>query len=298
AAAAASPAAVHVIHPGTARPAVAVPRGFFAASLSLTLPATLVLAFVVLFIPRVLFPTRVWESRLQRAAGLVEPIATFNSRFAQLARATDPAAQREGLADLAAEMSRAMNQPVAVTPQAVSEAIRTLHLTLARESIEWLEEADKARPDDWRARREASRVWLLLAAIARDQGDADSARGAADEGLAIAVPSPLPPRGLTASQHAWIALVHETRASLLNDDSELAGAMSSLQSAATLDPFNVDHAHRLFKWAMQLLRADEARTWAAKTIELNTLTRLDPEVKSLSQQELQRIRSYLDTSKP
>lgn len=221
-----------------------------------------------------------WESALAAAAADLHPIAEVWSRLNRLQADPDAAARvGDSLDKVRADLADALG--LAGSVQGLDPLVA---LTLWKEA-----KADRvhdhlygaalrAFPSHGRTRA-ASVNWMLsVAESARRLGHDENARDwLYRAGMIARRGTELP----DADAAVWnlLANVHTAHFRLLGGDEHARFAAAAWGRAAALDPYGVAPAHRLTLALAELGRADEAATWARKTLALNENLRLDPLVQ-------------------
>lgn len=240
-----------------------------------------------------------WQARLFEARAVVAEIGSLHERLASLGGPDSRGDSPEAIAlALSIALDRrgalAPGQRVGSTPADVQRALARLESIDLSDAAEKLLEAAAIHPDDWRPRREASRLLLRAsggcAHVLNDPSRATEL--AADALTAMAMPDPV--TDAAAAQHAqspqwrWLAIVHQEQARLAEalgyPDRALGAAtrsLAALERAATQDPWNLDVAVRAMRAAVQAGDGPAARKWAGKVLELAPLMRLDPAARGL-----------------
>jgi tetratricopeptide (TPR) repeat protein len=185
--------------------------------------------------------------------------------------------------------------PPALTEQDALNAAAAAQARLIPRAIDLLLQASTLYPQDWRVRREAARLCMQAAGLAHGAGRHADAIGWAQRavdtviaGGGTGVPTP--------TELGWLALIHEAREQLSGDPAPLHEAAAALEAAAAGDPYNLEYAVRLFNLHMKLGDRESARAWGRRAIELDGLTRLDREVRGLSDAQRREIRAALGGS--
>jgi hypothetical protein len=132
-----------------------------------------------------------------------------------------------------------------------------------------------------------------VAAAAARMGRPDEAGAALDRAIAIlgGPARPVASENRPPTQLAWLALIHRTRHEAAPDPAELRASATALEAAAAGDPTNPDHSARLALTLGELGDAAAAAAWARRALELDGLTRLDPEARALSEEQRRALRA-------
>jgi hypothetical protein len=223
-------------------------------------------------------PALRWEAGLRRAA---ERLAGLGALERELAATGAAAPGRERLEEIRREVSQRAGAALPPSREAIGRAVTGLVRREAPAAIDELLRADEAEPTDWRARREASRLALHLAAMARAAGETHQAEQWAERAVEWAMPRA--GQAPAAVRLAWVSSVHLARAELLAGarEAELRRAAEWLEASAALDPWNLDAAYRLFTIWHDVGEDAAARRWARRSLELDGWARLDREVHGL-----------------
>lgn len=243
-----------------------------------------------------------WQTHLLAARIEVADIAAVHERLNDLAegrsQGDSPAAV---FAWVNSAITRRSAQPppaVEFTPGALRERIARLESIALPRAAAHLLLAAQVCPEDWRPRREASRLHLRAAmACAEGLGDRPGALSNFDQAIAaMGLPDPrLPataPHAASASEWRWLAIVYLERSSFAAASGEstramqdAAAALSAYGNAAALDPWNLELAVRAMRAARHAQDPAAARLWAEKVLELAPLMRLDPLARGLRPEE-------------
>ena len=235
-----------------------------------------------------------WERRLTDAARFVSPVADLGQRLRlssdpKLA-ATDPSLSPKAVL---ADLSRAVGRPVEATAPAVNLAMSELELRTLEPAARGLLDAFELQPSDRRPLREASRLIMREADILAMLGRPDQARASAARAIATFSVDPsdrsLAAPTLRAPDFRWAANLHERRASMFDDSSDLRTAIALHAAALSRDPYNLEHALKAYRLARLLNDPAAATTWARRCLELDKLQRLDAAVKGLSDADRSEI---------
>lgn len=232
-----------------------------------------------------------WQRQLRLAAEPARILGAFSERFAALAAnrfqpipdsAYGPDSGDRWLQDVSSHLGRSVT--IASSPDPAS-LMRELESRLLPIAAAHLQSAADIYPEEWRVARECSRMHLRVAV---GNQRVDAALAAKQGQLAAAA---LWPKGLTEGSASpgrlrALAVVHETLAREAAQRSSLSEAARLLELATVNDPYNLDIAWRLFTIHRQMLSPSTppdglTRRWAAKAIELDDLSRLDRQVRSL-----------------
>lgn len=245
----------------------AVPSASRSASAVPVCAALLTAAIVVL----ALLPASSVERHLRAAARSASIAAEFDQRALALqAGSPQPGDSYDALAlDLGVALRR---QPPRTASQltATLDEIRLLAIDAAAPT---LTRAAYARPGHPAIARALARLHGQGASVARSLGRPVGSRLADAERAARAMADRWPHRPESWSTLASVLLL---RADLLNDSEARAAAAAALERGASLDPHGLDFPVRLAEVSHSLGRADDARRWAARAIEIDALKRLDP----------------------
>ncbi|MBX3401831.1 MAG: O-antigen ligase family protein [Phycisphaeraceae bacterium] len=243
-----------------------------------------------------------WQSHLLAARIEVADVANVHERLDDLAngrhRGDSPAAIANWLS--AAIADRAAHAPPRVepTPDGLRRQIAHLESLALPRAAAHLRLAAQTCPEDWRPRREASRLYLRAAmASAEGLGDRPQALSNLDQAVAaMALPDPRSSEAethwATSSEWRWLAIVHieRSRAAAAFGEPEqasqdAAGALAAYGHAARLDPWNLEVAIRGMRAARLAQDPAATRQWAARVLELAPLMRLDPMARGLRPEE-------------
>lgn len=237
-------------------------------------------------------PALRWERELGAAADAVSGLGTLERRLAGVHDAAASAERTEELRSIAREMARMTGQRVEPTEGALGEAIGRTVLRAIPVAVDRLMAADAIYPDEWRARREASRLCMVQSSILRSAGAVDEAARWADRAVYTAATFPEP----VASELAWLATIHRARADMSRDPTDLRRAARVLEWSARLDPYNLESALRLMRLFRELGEAEKVVQWAKKALELDDLARLDRAVHGLRDSERTEARAAAGSS--
>lgn len=243
-----------------------------------------------------------WQSHLIAARVEVADVAIVHDRLDDLAngrhRGDSPAAIAVWLNSAIARRAAGASTPIEPTPDGLRRQIARLESLALPRAAAHLRLAAQSCPEDWRPRREASRLYLRAAmACADGLGDRPQALSNLDQALAaMDLPDPRLPatvaQAATASEWRWLAIVHQerARAAAASGEPERAtqdatAALAAYGHAARLDPWNVEIALRAMRAARLAQDDAAARHWAAKVLELAPLMRLDPLARGLRPEE-------------
>lgn len=261
----------------------------------------LALAVLALCTIALLNPLRAarWQAGLREARKTVVLAGSYHERLADLggpdSRGDSPEAIAHALTiELNKRSALATSQRINATPADVQRALAKLESIDLPVAAAKLLEAAAIHPDDWRPRREASRL-LLRAAAGSGHVLNEPARAAELAAMAIGAMDLPDPLAQTAEEHPaqspewrWVAIAYQEQSRLAESlgQSELAteaarGSLAAWERAAAQDPWNLDVAVRAMRAAMRANDAPSARKWAGKVLELAPLMRLDPAARGL-----------------
>ena len=172
------------------------------------------------------------------------------------------------------------------TPEAVERGVLEDDLKQTRRVNEAFDELLPFK-QEWKARREASRVRLreasLLRALGRPEESVEAQLRA--ETAMVAVPT----KDRTAPELAWLSLVRESLAEATGDAKWTAGAIEALEEAYLLAPYELEYAKRLAKLVAATGDLPGARRWAERALELDAAMKYDREVKGLGVREREEM---------
>lgn len=261
--------------------------------------AALVLGVVVMALG--IKPAYAWQQNLESAAAHARVVASFGERLVDLSGVNRPGESLLGrersddLARIAKDLSAELGRPCLPTQTGISGAMLELEQRRLPKAIDGLRAAMKIYPTEWRVAREASRLHLRLAFGYLQSGNVQLADNAASESERVLAP---PTRnGVQTGSASWLralAVAQEAFGAARNDRERLSRAISTLERAAVLDPYNLDIAVRMCRLHEVLGNGAESRQWAARALELDRLARLDLEVRGLSaldRREVEAIRA-------
>jgi len=265
--------------------------------------AGMALASIAIALP---FPAWRWQRGLIEAREVLADVADLNQRFATIAKGASGTWPTALAAEVVAALKQRLPQHTAVAPRTGEElrvamaTLETIDLDIAARR---LIAVAAAYPDEWRVRREASRLYLRAASAAAAAEDPRLAqRHLLNSAEAMDLPDPLHPNPrvrATAPQWRWLAIVHIERAKTMAEpdrsEDALGRASASLAHAAALDPYNLEIALRLMRVYGQLGDAPNARRWSAKALELDPLMRLDRTARGLTDAERSEVEAAART---
>ena len=175
---------------------------------------------------------------------------------------------------------------------ALDAAMRRLEIDRVAAALDELEQARNLRPLDEIAWRQSCELWMRLAYLHEQAGDAVGRDEAVDlacrlaEKLVRRRPHAFGPVSLAAKR--WIE-----RFRLTSAPESLDHATQWQQRVVTLDPNGLESWHMLAAMLDQAGRGDEALAAYRRTLEVNEHMRLDP-LKQLSQSQLDTIHTRID----
>jgi hypothetical protein len=263
-----------------------------------------------------------WESALARGAETLRPLAE-SEQILTAARAAASAPQRDELLRQVADvLTAATGRPVAAKPQAVEQAAAALRrpaITLARESLAEAMTAGRPELSTW---REWSRLSIMLAQLELAAPKGSSPEPASGIGVLAETPKPAPQpsearrlidEGTTASDRLvmlrpasvanWQVTALRTALSIMPDPQLEHALLATVNNALHADPYNLQMAVTLYRiYAGQKPVFIDAANAARRALEINTLQRLDAEVRALdaaTKAELERmVRAFDETGEP
>ncbi len=211
------------------------------------------------------------ERHLRAAAHAASLAADFDQRaFALQAGSPRPGDTYDALAlDLGVALHR---QPPRTAAQ-LTAALHEIRLLAIDTAAPQLTRAADARPSHPAIARALARLHGQGASLAASMGRTSGSRLADAERAARGMTDRWPSRPESWSTLASVLLLH---AELLSDDDARAAAADALERGASLDPYGLDFPFRLAEVCHALGRIDDARRWAAKTLDNDALKRLDP----------------------
>lgn len=239
----------------------APPRGAMARALP-----GLALCVIGLVATLAVGPVSRWEALLRSSSASMGQGATLNRAFAEASDSTEKQAALSRLRE-------AVGSPVGSNDSDISSALMQLRARGSAAALQELIAAIAVSPTHSETRESASRVALQLAAMRPPESqERRDLRQSAIQLAADATTLPL----RRAAALAWLANVLRGAADLGGDPTLRREALSALERAASLDPWNPMHAANAAKLAAELRDDPAARRWAAKALELDTNMRLDP----------------------
>lgn len=243
-----------------------------------------------------------WQSHLLAANDEVADVAAAHERLAALASGQaggdSPAAFSTWLSAAIAVRTGSAAPRAEPTTDGVRRQIALLESLALPRAAALLARAGETYPDEWRVRREASRLHLR-AAMACAEGLGDRAKTWSNLDQAVRVMGLPEPKAADAGDHAgtasewrWLGIVYQerARAATAETDSarasqEAAAALAAYEHAARLDPWNLEVAIRAMRAARLANDPAATRKWAGKILELGPLMRLDPLARGLRPEE-------------
>ena len=236
-----------------------------------------------------------WEASLREASMIVRPGAIYREAFSAAMRSQDRAA----LERLAGELSATTGRSVPARPRELAGVIETIAVDRLAPAAQALERAIAARPAHAGTHSARGRLLLEIGALHPDEAlAAQSAVEAAREATgALAIAGGRPAffdwAGVSATQAADILVSRMNRD---RDDPtvrELRGfALSAWLNLAARTPLAVRPAVRLMDLYAEQGPPEEAGFWAARVLELDALTGLDP-IAGLTDAERARAEALL-----
>jgi hypothetical protein len=221
-----------------------------------------------------------WETWLRESAATAGEVATLHQRWQGIV--DDLRSRRPG----ATEAARAFATELGVRelePTAIEEGLRNADLNAMVRSRLVFEKLLNFK-EEWKIRREASRIDLRRASLLRLMGSEAEAVEAELKAEAVMADA-LPRLNQTSSELAWLALIQESIARGPTERETLLKAAEALEQAATLAPYELEYALRLMRIYERAGDSAGARRWASKALQLDSALKYDREVKGMSQRD-------------
>lgn len=232
-----------------------------------------------------------WESRLFAGVDALAPLLDMQRRLdlqheAQMLGRT-PA---EPFQSIVSDLGRLLSAEPAKNEAEFRRMLIELETRLLPKAIDALIGADAIDRSDSRARKEASRVAVRLAADLHTLGRESQAQEAAARAVRVlSLDDPLRLSEARGGEFLALSLVHEFRAQTFKDDTALRDAATAIEHAMERDPYSLDLGVRRFRLAQKMGDTDGARRWAERCIELDGLMKYDKEVRGLSVEDREAI---------
>lgn len=234
-----------------------------------------------------------WEKQLQSAALALRPVGLLHDTIADTR--VDPAVRAQSIRAQAA----AAGLPPPQSPADYDALLRRLHALAIPHALGHLDLAAASEPTAWEPRLAAARLELTLAFDLAESGvwpEAERRAGAALRRVSSFFD--ITPRSANAAGR--LASMHEALAQLWEGgpggparvSSHLHWAAEAWGVAAVLDPMGLGPAVARWRCLQQLGRAEEARVWGQRALDVNANLRLDP-LKALTDEERRSIEASL-----
>lgn len=259
-----------------------------------------------------------WERELRWAANLLRPVGEIDQRLEALFGSTSGQRSTDSLAKVAKDLSIALGNPVEPAPIAVQRARAALwyrNTTLAANKLGSV----AAQFDDYRTRREASRLHLQLAEFHSSIRDEAGTEARLDAAVAL-VDGWSPPLvrrarslvmvGTPGPQIHWLASLLERRAARTSDGRDASQTARAAQlriraieariALADRDPYNLENVVRLARLckAQGPNYTEATRLWAVYALQLHNWARLDQAVRGLNEKDRAEMDELASSSNP
>lgn len=219
-----------------------------------------------------------WQSLLHRAAERTLTVTRLREAILQADMlAQSPAHHQEMVADAVGASGLDLPPLQLATDAAAFDAALTLQTIEAWDgALADLLVAASIFPQHGPTHRAASQLALRLAEATKGDDHARYVRIALDEADRSAVSARQKAAGLSWSATVRMTLIQSGQLDPTVSSTESAHASRSLQAATQIDPYNFLHTAQLARIELLLGHREESRRWAAKTLELESLGKLDP----------------------
>ncbi len=229
------------------------------------------MGFVLAPAARRLVQVRTWERLLIDSAQRCLVVTHLRDEIAEMDKRSDPPASRE---QHISDAIRESGLPLPAAGEPIDEYLQASAITAWKSSVRELEQAAQAIGPHVPTDRAASQLALRLAEASTD---------AADRAAFVAMAIKEADTAATAARQAssglaWSATVRSRLAETgqMERGAALREAISALELAVRIDPFNFGHSAMLAKLSAMLPDPASARAHAVRALELEQQARLDP----------------------
>lgn len=234
-----------------------------------------------------------WERELARARLAIEPLVSFLNRLELQRESATPGAPRprESLEAVARDLAAAVNAPPATEPAEFERQMGVLETRLVPKAIALLMKADALDPNDFRARREASRLWTRQSELLRRQGQLAASEQALESAADVLRAHTEQPQQHhpTAGEYYALYQVIERRGTQFSQPAALAEAAGHIEKAIALDLWNLDFVVARYRLSVRM-KDGQTQKWAKKALELDGFMKHDREVRGLNEAVARELR--------